>query len=151
MTGWRLGFVCGNSTVVSMFGKLKSSIDTGIFKALQLTGAKLLDSTEGDEYIKEANEKFKHKIQKFVNGLNELGYNVKMPKAAFYLWVKIPERYNGDSKKFADDLLEKSGVVVVPGIAFGDLGKGYVRISVTTSEENLDTVIERMKIDGFQY
>ena len=132
-------------------GKLKSSIDTGIFKALQLTGAKLLDSIEGDEYIKEANAKFKHKIQKFVNGLNELGYNVKMPKAAFYLWVKIPERYNGDSKKFADDILEKSGIVLVPGIAFGDLGKGYVRISVTADEKSLDTVIERMKIDGFHY
>ncbi len=151
MTGWRLGWVCGNSEIVSMFGKLKSTIDTGIFKALQLTGAKLLESEEGEEYIKQANAKFKNKIQNFVYGLNSLGYDVKMPKAAFYLWMKIPKRYEGDSKKFADDLLEKSGIVVVPGEAFGDLGKGYVRISVVASEENLNTVIERMKIDGFQY
>lgn len=151
MTGWRMGWAVGNEEIISMLGKLKSTIDTGIFKALQLTGAKLLDSAEGDEYIEKSNEKFKNKIQKFVNGLCELGYDVKMPKAAFYLWVKIPERYNGDSKKFASDLLEKSGIVLVPGEAFGDMGKGYVRISVTTSEENLDTVISRMKEDGFQY
>lgn len=151
MTGWRLGWVTGNSDVISMFGKLKSSIDTGIFKALQLTGAKLLDSIEGDKYIEEANKKFEVKIQKFVDGLKSLGYDVKMPKAAFYLWIKIPPRYNGDSKKFADELLEKSGIVLVPGEAFGDLGKGYVRISVVASDENLDNVIERMKLDGFQY
>ena len=151
MTGWRMGWAAGNEELVSMLGKLKSTIDTGIFKALQLTGAKLLDSKEGDDYIENANKKFKNKIQKFVNGLNSLGYDVKMPKAAFYLWIKIPERYNGDSKKYAEDLLEKSGIVLVPGEAFGDLGKGYVRISVTNSEKNLDEVIERMKLDGFQY
>lgn len=151
MTGWRMGFVCGNETIVSMLGKLKSTIDTGIFKALQLTGAKLLDSKEGDEYINEANRKFKNKIQKFVDGLNSLGYNVKMPKASFYLWVKISPRYNGDSKKFTDDLLEKSGIVIVPGEAFGDLGKGYVRMSITASENSLDEVIERMKADGHNF
>ena len=151
MTGWRMGWAVGNEEIISMLGKLKSTIDTGIFKALQLTGAKLLDSKEGDDYIEESNKKFKHKIQKFVNGLNSLGYNVEMPKAAFYLWVKVPPRYNGNSKQFTTDLLEKSGVVLVPGEAFGDMGKGYVRISVTANEENLDTVIERMKLDGFQY
>ena len=151
MTGWRLGWACGCEEIISMLGKLKSTIDTGIFKALQLTGAKLLDSKEGDEYIENANKKFSAKIQNFVNGLKSLGYDVEMPKAAFYLWVKIPERYNGDSKKFADDLLEKSGIVLVPGAAFGTLGKGYVRISVVASDENLNTIIERMKLDGFQY
>lgn len=151
MTGWRMGWAVGAEEIISIFGKLKSTIDTGIFKALQLTGAKLLDSAEGDKYIDDANLKFKNKIQKFVNGLNDLGYNVRMPKAAFYLWVKIPPRYNNDSKKFATDLLEKSGIVLVPGEAFGDLGKGYVRMSVTASEENLDIVIKRMKEDGFQY
>ncbi|MCD8024680.1 MAG: aminotransferase class I/II-fold pyridoxal phosphate-dependent enzyme [Candidatus Gastranaerophilales bacterium] len=151
MTGWRLGWVCGNSEIVSMFGKLKSTIDTGIFKALQLTGAKLLNSKEGDEYIQCANKKLKAKIQKFTDGLIQLGYDVKMPKAAFYLWMKIPPRYDGNSKKFADDLLEKSGIVLVPGEAFGSLGKGWVRISVVASEEDLSSVIERMKIDGFEY
>ena len=151
MTGWRMGWAVGSEEIISIFGKLKSTIDTGIFKALQLTGAKLLDSTEGDEYIEKSNLQFKHNIQKFVNGLSELGYDVKMPKAAFYLWVKIPPRYNGDSKQFACDLLEKSGIVLVPGEAFGDAGKGYVRMSITTSEENLDIILNRMKEDGFQY
>ncbi len=151
MTGWRIGWIAGSPEIISIFGKLKSTIDTGIFKALQLTGAKLLNSPEGDEYIDKANKKFEKNIQNFVNGLISLGYDVKMPKAAFYLWVKIPPRYNGNSKQFADDLLEKSGIVLVPGEAFGSLGKGYVRISVVASEENLNEVIERMKADGFQY
>ena len=151
MTGWRVGYAVGNEIGITMLSRMKSTLDTGIFKVLQYASADLLESKEGDEYIEKQNIMFKNKIQKFVNGLNDLGYNVRMPKATFYLWVKIPPRYNNDSKKFATDLLEKSGIVLVPGEAFGDLGKGYVRMSVTASEENLDIVIKRMKEDGFQY
>ncbi len=152
MTGWRIGWVCGNSQIISMFGKLKSTIDTGIFKALQLTAAKLLNSKEGNEYIKEANKKLKIKIDNFVKGLKELGWQgIETPKATFYLWIKIPPRYNEDAKKFCTDLLEKSGIVAVPGDAFGTNGKGYVRLSVVASNEALNTVIERMKQDGHRY
>lgn len=152
MTGWRIGWVCGNSQIVSMFGKLKSTIDTGVFKALQLAGAKLLNSKEGEEYIQNANKNLKIKLEGFVNGLKELGWpDVEVPKATFYLWVKTPPRYNGDSKKFCDEMLEKSGIVAVPGHAFGVNGKGYVRLSITASKENLDAVIKRMKQDGHTY
>ena len=152
MTGWRMGWVCGNSQIVSMFGKLKSTIDTGIFKAMQLTGAKLLDSKEGDEYIQNANRKLKRKIDNFVHGLKELGWkDIETPKATFYLWISIPPKYNMDAKKFCDDLLEKSGIVAVPGNAFGTMGKGYVRLSIVAAEESLDAVIGRMKQDGHTF
>jgi len=152
MTGWRMGWVCGNSQIVSMFGKLKSTIDTGIFKALQLTGAKLLNSKEGDEYIQNANKKLKRKIDNFVRGLKELGWkDVEAPKATFYLWVAIPPKYNSNAKKFCDDLLEKSGIVAVPGDAFGAMGKGYVRLSIVAAEESLEAVIGRMKQDGHTF
>lgn len=131
MTGWRMGWVVGNSQIVSMFGKLKSTIDTGIFKALQLTGAKLLESKEGDEYIEDANKKLQRKLEDFVLGLRELGWtDVEVPKATFYLWIKTPPKYNNDSKAFCKELLEKSGIVAVPGDAFGAMGKGYVRLSI---------------------
>lgn len=148
MTGWRLGWACGNRNIITMLSRAKSTIDTGIFKVLQYAGADLLVSEEGQKYIDEQNIKFKNKIQKFVDGLNSLGYDVKMPKAAFYLWMKIPERY-ADAKSFADDLLETSGIVVVPGTGFSSDATRYVRLSVTASNDDLAEVIRRMKEDGF--
>ena len=150
MTGWRLGWACGNKLAVKMLARIKSTVDTGIFKVLQYVGADLLTSKEGQDFIDEQNLKFKNKIQKFVNGLNSLGYDVKMPKTTFYLWLKIPDRYS-DCETFAKDLLEISGIVVVPGVAFDKNAKRYCRLSIVAAEENLDEVINRMKIDGFTF
>jgi LL-diaminopimelate aminotransferase len=131
-------------------GKLKSTEDTGIFKAIQAAGADVLNSKEGDEYIKIANAKLKKKIETFAQGLRNLGWKVEVPKATFYLWIKTPPKYSSD-KEFCDTLLEKSGIVTVPGSAFGTYGKGYIRISVTDSEEKLKEVIERMEKDGHRF
>jgi len=150
MTGWRLGWACGNELAVSMLSRIKSTVDTGIFKVLQYVGADLLESSEGQKYIDNQNIKFKNKIQKFVDGLNSLGYNVQMPKATFYLWLEIPERYK-DCEEFAADLLETSGIVVVPGTAFDKDAKRYIRISVVANDESLNEVINRMKEDGFHF
>lgn len=151
MTGWRLGWVCGNREAVSMFGKLKSTVDTGVFKALQKAGAELLLSKEGDDYIKASNESFKRKLTHFVSGLKELGWeDVEVPSTTFYLWVKTPPKYATD-KEFCDNMLETSGIVIVPGDAFGDCGKGYVRMSIVASEASLKEVIERMKTDGHTF
>ena len=150
MTGWRLGWACGNELAVTMLSRMKSTVDTGIFKVLQYVGADLLESKEGQEYINSQNTKFKNKIQKFVDGLNSLGYNVQMPKTTFYLWLEIPARYN-NCEEFAADLLETSGIVVVPGTAFDKDAKRYIRMSVVASSESLDEVIKRMKEDGFSF
>lgn len=152
MTGWRLGWICGNAEVVSMFGKLKSTIDTGIFKVLQKAASEVLNSKEGDEYIKEANSGFKKKQEIMVKGLQELGWDMenRVPEATFYLWLPIPPRYK-TSKEFTDDLMKKSGIVAVPGNAFGKYGEGFFRISIVCSDENLYEVIDRMKKDGFLF
>ncbi len=150
MTGWRLGWACGNKDIITMLSRSKSTVDTGVFKVIQYAGADLLESPEGQKYIDEQNIKFKNKIQKFVDGLNSLGYNVKMPKATFYLWLKIPERYS-DCKAFAGDMLEKSGIVIVPGTGFAKNATRYVRLSVVASNEDLTEVIRRMKEDGFHF
>ena len=150
MTGWRLGWACGNELAVTMLSRMKSTVDTGIFKVLQYVGADLLESKEGQEYINSQNKKFESKIQKFVDGLNSLGYKVQMPKATFYLWIEIPARYN-DCEEFASALLEKSGIVVVPGTAFDKNATRHIRISVVASDENLAQVIQRMKEDGFSH
>ena len=151
MTGWRLGWICGNSEIVGLFGKLKSTLDTGIFKAIQKAGAETLLSTEGEEYIKEKNIGFKRKQQIFVKGLKELGWgHFEVPEATFYLWLPIPPRYKS-SKEFTDDLLKTSGVVAVPGSGFGKYGEGFFRVSVVCSDEKLQECIDRMKADGFYF
>lgn len=150
MTGWRLGWACGNSEIITMLSRMKSTVDTGIFKVLQYAAADLLVSEKGQEFINNQNINFEKKIKRFVSGLNSLGYNVKMPKAAFYLWLKIPERYE-NCVDFANDLLKTSGVVVVPGTAFAADAKKYVRLSVVAPDKDLDEVIERMEKDGFKY
>lgn len=153
MTGYRLGWICGNADAVGAFGKLKSTIDTGLFKALQKTGAMVLNSKEGDDYIKEANKAFKKKQNIVVEGFRELGWEIKdedIPNATFYIWLPIPPKYK-TSKDFTDDLLKTSGIVAVPGNAFGDNGEGHFRISAVSTDEKLQEVIERMKEDGFRF
>ncbi len=153
VTGWRLGWICGNSEVVSRFAKGKSTIDNGIFKALQKACAYIMTNPEGDDYIQSANASYKRKQSIMIKGLRELGWEIKdsdIPKTTFYLWLPIPRKYDS-AMKFCEDMLEKSGVVVVPGTAFGNNGAGYFRISYVCSDEKLQEVIERMKADGFEY
>lgn len=151
ITGWRLGWVCGNEFVVQRLGKGKSTVDNGIFKALQKACAEILNSKEGDEYIVEGNLGYKRKQQIVVNGFKELGWNVeKVPQTTFYLWLPIPRKYK-TSMEFCKDLLKTSGIVIVPGTAFGKCGEGYFRLSYVCSDEQLQEVIDRMKADGFYF
>lgn len=153
MTGFRLGWICGNKEAVGTFGRLKSTIDTGLFKALQKCAAAVLNAKEGDEYIEQANKSFKKKQQIVINGFKELGWKIEesdIPKATFYIWLPIPPRYK-TSKEFTDDLLKTSGIVVVPGNGFGANGEGWFRLSAVATDEQLMDVIERMKKDGFYF
>jgi len=153
MTGWRIGWVCGNKDAVGAIAKLKSTVDTGIFKAVQRAASEILISEEGDNYIKECNKEFQVKQQIMVKGFKELGWdmdNLLIPKATFYLWLPIPQRYS-NSEAFTQNLLEKSGIVAVPGSGFGKYGEGFFRMSLVSSDENLHEVIDRMKQDGFYF
>ena len=152
ITGWRLGWVCGNTEAIRTFGKLKSTLDSGLFKALQKACAEILNSEEGDKYIEEANKRFKRSQDIFVKGLKEeLGWGeFNIPNATFYLWLPIPPRYK-NSVEFTDDLMYKSGIIAVPGDAFGDYGKGFFRVSIVCTEEELKEAIRRMKEDGFSF
>ncbi len=153
MTGWRVGWACGNKELVGMLGKIKSTIDSGIFKPLQFVCAEVLNSEECDEYILKSVKGFETKQKILVQGFKELGWdmdNLHIPTATFYLWLPIPPKYK-KSEDFTNDVLTKSGVVLVPGSGFGKYGEGWFRISAVTTDENLNEVIRRLKEDGFRF
>lgn len=153
MTGWRIGWICGNKDAVGILGKLKSTIDTGIYKPIQKAAAEVLNSKEGDEYIIQANKRFEKKQKIVIDGFKELGWpmdKINPPRATFYLWLPIPPKYK-TSKDFTDAVLKKSGIVLVPGNAFGKNGEGWFRLSYVASEEQMKEVIERLKKDGFRF
>ena len=151
MTGARMGWVCGNAEAISQLLVLKSTIDNGFYKALQYACAEILNSKEGEEYYLEANKELKRKQNIFVRGMKELGWpEFLVPSATFYLWMPIPPRYSC-SKEFTDELLKTSGIVAVPGHAYGNHGEGYFRVSIVCSEEQIVECINRMKEDGFYY
>lgn len=153
ITGWRLGWICGNSAVVQRLGKGKSTIDNGIFKVLQKACAEILNDPEGDEYICQGNLGYKRKQEIMIKGFRELGWVIpddKVSHTTFYLWLPIPRRFNS-AYEFCEAVLEKSGIVLVPGNAFGEHGEGYFRLSFVCSDEQLQEVIDRLKEDGFSY
>ena len=151
MTGMRAGWICGNKDAVGYLAVLKSTIDNGLYKPLPTACAEILNSKEGDEYTREANLRLKKKQDLFVKGLKDLGWSdFYIPNATFYLWLPIPKRFK-TSQEFTDALLEKSGIVAVPGHAYGKYGEGFFRVSIVCSEEQITECIARMKTDGFSY
>jgi len=145
MTGWRIGFVVGNKTVLAALGKVKSQLDSGVFEAVQdagITALGLDDSvTDGIRKI------YQERRDTIVPGLKKLGLDVEMPPAAFYIWVTVPKGYTSTS--FTAHLLEKAGIVTTPGNGFGAPGEGYIRMTVCTTKERLAEALERIKKAGF--
>ncbi|MFY9402243.1 MAG: LL-diaminopimelate aminotransferase [Candidatus Omnitrophota bacterium] len=140
MTGWRIGWACGNENLISALAKVKSNIDSGIFSAIQIAGTTALNST--DEHIKSMALLYQDRRDTLVKGLKSLGWQVNSPKATFYLWIKTPKNY--DSIKFASLLLNKADIVVTPGIGFGKYGEGYIRMALTVSKERMQEAVRRL-------
>jgi LL-diaminopimelate aminotransferase len=141
MTGWRIGWACGNAKLISALAKVKANIDSGIFLAIQLAGIAALEGPE--VHIKNMCELYQERRDILIRGLNSLGWQVTSPKATFYVWVKIIRTI--DSIKFSKLLLEKANIVVTPGVGFGKYGEGYVRIALTVSRERISEAIGRLK------
>ena len=153
ITGWRLAFAVGNADAVGILAKMKGTLDSGLFKVLQKAAAFALTSPECDDYIQAMNGVYQQKQARMVAGFKKLGWpidEINPPKATFYLWLPIPPRYTS-SVAFANDMLEASGIVIVPGVAFGSQGEGFVRLSLVTPDAELDEVIQRMETDGFTF
>lgn len=141
MTGWRIGWVCGNSDIISGIAKVKSNIDSGIFSAIQIAGIEALTGPEA--HIQKMRTIYQERRDCLCSGLKSTGLKVSVPQATFYVWVPVPQGY--DSKTFASLLLNKSDIVATPGVGFGKYGEGYIRFALTVSKERIQEAVERIK------
>jgi LL-diaminopimelate aminotransferase len=141
MTGWRIGFIAGNKDIVAGLGKVKMNVDSGAFLAVQLAGIEALQRSK--DFLPGLNKMYQDRRDALCAGLKSLGLNVTKPKATFYVWAPIPEKYT--SIGYAKYLLDSAGIVGTPGVGFGKYGEGYIRFSLTSPIERIQIAVERMK------
>ncbi len=144
MAGCRIGYVVGNEAVIKTLDKLKSNLDYGVFLPIQQAAIRAL--TNSTNFSKEQRSVYKRRRDILMDGFHSLGWNVESPQASMFVWAKLPAHYS--SKEFTYKLMDQAGVVVTPGMAFGENGEGYVRIALVQSEEQLKRAIERIKKSG---
>jgi LL-diaminopimelate aminotransferase len=140
MTGWRIGMAVGNAEVINSLKTIKSNIDSGIPQAIQYAAIEAL--TGPQNCIKEHNDVYQRRRDLIVDTLNKMGLEAKMPKASLYIWAKVPNGFT--SVEFTNDLLDKVGVVVTPGVGYGQNGEGYIRLSLTIADASLLKGLSRM-------
>jgi len=140
MTGWRIGMVVGNATMVDALMRVKSNLDSGIPQAIQRMAIAALEGPQ--DCIAEHNAIYQRRRDRLVAALAGMGLKVRPPKASLYLWARLPE--GRTSLEFASRLLDDIGVVVTPGIGYGPHGEGYVRLSLTVPDERLEDGLRRL-------
>lgn len=148
MTGWRAGWVLGNKDAIAALGVIKTNVDSGIFKAIQKACITALETDQ--KIIDERNKVYDDRRKAIVEGLQGLGWTVDLPKSTMFVWAPIPPSYDS-AAKFCGDLLDKCGIVVSPGNAFGDSGEGFFRIAMTTDVDRVKLAFERMKEEGISF
>jgi len=141
MTGWRIGMAVGNAEAVNALATIKSNVDSGAFKAVQFAAEEAL---LGNQTVVQENCKiFEERRNVLIDGLNSLGWKIEKPKATFYMWVPVPK--GETSSSFTEKMLDKCGILIVPGSGYGTCGEGYVRFAITISKKRIAEAIERMK------
>ncbi|MEL6491382.1 MAG: aspartate aminotransferase [Cyanobacteria bacterium J06621_3] len=147
MAGWRVGFVVGNRHIIQGLRTLKTNLDYGIFSALQTAAETALQLP--DTYLEDVQQRYLIRRDFLVQALATLGWDVVKPEATMYLWVPCPAGISATD--FAFLLLQKTGIVVTPGTAFGEGGEGYVRISLIEGCDRLGEAVERLKQANIRY
>ncbi len=133
MPGWRIGFMCGNKTLVSALARIKSYMDYGMFTPVQVAAITALEGPQ--DCVQEICERYRRRRDVLCDGLNSIGWAVERPKATMFVWAPIPEQYKHlGSLEFSKRLLEEAKVAVSPGIGFGDYGDDHVRFSLIENE-----------------
>jgi len=151
MPGWRVGFMCGNKTLVGALGKIKSYLDYGMFTPIQVAAIAALEGPQ--DCVREISDMYERRRNVLCDGLNAAGWQVERPQATMFLWAKIPEQYRHlGSIEFSKKLLQEAKVAVSPGIGFGEHGNDHVRFSLIENEHRTRQAIrgirEMIRRDG---
>ena len=134
LAGARIGFCFGNREVVSHLKTLKSNMDYGMFLPLQKAA---IAAITGDQAcVVETRKAYERRRDALCDGMSRIGWEMERPEATMFVWAKIPEGFT-DSMEFALELVEKSGLLVTPGSAFGPSGEGFVRLALVQDEDVL--------------
>lgn len=141
MTGWRIGWVCGNREIISAFAAVKENVDSGVFTAIQKAGIVALKSSQ--ECVVENRKRYLERCNILLPALVDASFSVRKPAGTFYIWAKVPPGYTSISA--CSKLLEEVNILAIPGNSFGTYGEGYVRFSLTCSTELIEKAAERIK------
>jgi len=141
MTGWRIGFACGNARIVEALGTVKTNIDSGVFNPIQLAAVDALDNGRDD--LREMVELYGRRRDILVSLLDSLGWKASAPRGGIYIWMPVPAGF--DSVSFSTHVLDRAGVFFTPGNAYGPSGEGYVRLSLTVPDERIHEAVNRLK------
>ena len=140
MTGWRLGWACGNAEAIEVLTRFKSNVDSGVFQAVQEAGIAALSGSQ--ECIEEMCAVYQERRDAVVEGLNRMGWELNPPPGTIYVWAPVPRGYT--SASFAELVLDNAGVVITPGAGYGQYGEGYFRIALTVEVERIQEALKRM-------
>ncbi len=146
MTGWRIGMAVGNKDIIKALAIIKTNVDSGAFKAIQNAA---IDALNGpSEFTKAMNDIYEKRMKALVDGLNSLGWRLDHTRSTFYVWAPVPK--GETSASFCGKLLEKCGLLVVPGSGYGESGEGYVRFCITADESRIKEAVQRMRSEGIR-
>ncbi len=144
MPGWRVGFMCGNPTLVEALSRIKSYLDYGMFTPIQVAAIEALNSPQG--VIDEVRDTYKRRRDVLGEGLCNAGWQVEKPKATMFVWAKIPKEYaHLGSLEFSKKLLEEAKVAVSPGVGFGKYGDTHVRFSLIENAHRTRQAVRNIK------
>jgi len=141
MAGWRVGMAVGNSEALAALARIKSNVDSGMFRPLQEAAVRALSTDPA--WIAARNEVYRQRLDIALEGVTAAGLEAERPRATLYVWARLPPPWTAEG--FALELLERTGVAVAPGSFFGPAGEGYVRLSVTAPTERVRAAMERLR------
>ena len=141
MAGWRLGMAVGNPQIIQLLHTYKTQLDTSHFAPILSAGVTAL--TGDQTWLKDRNLVYLERRDIVVQTLKDLGFSMKIPPAAIYVWAHLPEQYS-DEFAFCSTVLDETGVSITPGGVYGENGSGYIRISLGTKTEEIKEAMHRL-------
>jgi alanine-synthesizing transaminase len=144
MPGWRVGFMCGNPTLVAALTRIKSYMDYGTFTPIQVAAITALEGPQ--DCVQEICDMYRSRRDVLCDGLNAIGWKVERPKATMFVWAPIPEPYKTmGSIEFAKKLIIDAKVAVSPGVGFGQYGDDHIRFSLIENEHRTRQALRSIK------